>query len=438
MADFYMSNVTGLLDVEAFVKSLTVNKQKQIQNLAQNRAILQAKSTSINNLISALKDLQGTNESITPDSLFKGKQASVSDTSILSAKVSENAPNVSLKVKPTQLAQTEMRVTTGGVANPSDNLSASTFTLRYWTSDTASIETTINFSGGTLNDLVDAINSAQNKVAASVYYDGTNYKLMLAEKNVGDSSRETSTGAVIEISSGSLPSPLGSPDTVLQEAKNAVLKVGSDSNQITSPTNTFENVLTGLTVTAKKTSDNFIDITISDSYDKARQSISGLLEKINGVLEIVNQMTSKGALFQGNSSITQIKTNLFSLTKPLQELGLINITDEGKYSLNGTAFNDLVNNGKISNIQSALSDTKSRLGSYLEGALKSFQVYKTTQDNQIQMLDKKAEALQVALTKEQEKIRVKFSQIEALMYQNEQLKSRLENFVVSLSEANKK
>ncbi len=438
MADFYMSNVTGLLDVEAFVNNLTASKQKQLQALAQNKAVLQAKATSINNLISALKDLQGTNESITPDTLFKGKQASVSDTSVLSATVSENAPNVSLKVKPTQLAQSEIRVTTGGVSNPSDTLSASTFTLRYWTSDTAFLETTINFSGGTLNDLVDAINSAQNKVTASVYYDGTNYKLMLAEKNAGDSSRETSTGAVIEISSGSLPSPLGSPNTVLQEAKNAVLKVGSEGNQITSPTNTFENVLTGLKVTVKKTSDNFIDITISDSYDKARQSLSNLLEKINGILDLVNQMTTKGALFQGNSSITQIKTNLFTLTKPLQELGLINISEEGKYSLNSNAFNDLINNGKLANIQSAISDTKNRLGSYLEGTLKSFQVYKTTQDNQIQMLDKKAEALQIALTKEQEKIRVKFSQIEALMYQNEQLKSRLENFVVSLSEANKK
>ncbi len=438
MPNFYMSNVTGLLDIDAIVQNLTLSKQQQLKKLSQDKALLQAKSTSLNNILSALKDLQSAVDSLNTNTLFQGKTALISDTSVLSAKVTENTPNLSLRVKPTQLAQGEIRITTGGVTNLSDTLNSTTFTLRYWTSNTTSIDTNINFGGGTIEDLTRAINSAQDKVVASVYYDGNNYKLMFAEKEIGASTKETASGAVIEISSGALPSSLGTPDTVLQEAKNAKLKIGSDLTEISSPTNTFENVLTGLTITANKTSDTFVNITVKDSYDKANQALSNLFGKINSVLDLVNQMTEKGALFQGNSSLTQIKTNLFTLTKPLQNLGLINLSEDGKYSLNTDTFNNLVNNGKIGDIQSALNETQNNLKKYLEGTLKAFQIYKDTQDKQIVTLDKKAETLQIALTKEQEKLRLTFSQIEALMYQNEQLKTRLQNFAVSLSEANKK
>ncbi|MEZ0343461.1 MAG: flagellar filament capping protein FliD [Caldimicrobium sp.] len=439
MADFYMSNITGLLDVDALVQALTLYKQKQLKKIAQDKALLQAKATSLANLLSAIKDLQSFNDSIAVDEVFKGKKVTLSDTSALSATVTEEAPNFTMKVKVTALSQAEIRTTTSGVSDLSQNLSSATFTLRFYTSDTSYQETEINFSGGTLDDLVNTINEAQNNVIASVYFDGSNYKLMLAEKDVGASTKETSTGAVIEISAGALPSELGTADVLLQEAQNARLKIGSDTgSEITSPTNTFENIITGLTLTAQNTTTDFVSITISDSYDKASTTLSDLFNKINATLDLVNQLTDKGALFQGNSTITQIKTTLFTLTRPLQNLGLINLSEEGKYSLNTETFNNLVENGKIEDIKKALNDTKASLSSYLEGLTKTFQAYKNTQDKQIEALDKKAEELQLALVKEEEKIRLTFSKIEALMYQNEQLKARLENFVVSLSEANKK
>ena len=439
MADFYMSNVTGLLDIDAFVKSLTLYKQKQIEKITQNKALLQAKASSLSNLLSAIKDLQSFNDSINVNEIFKGKKVTLSDTSALSASITEEAPNINMKVKVTALAQGEIRTTTGGVTSLSVNLSPATFTLRYWTSETTYQDTEINFSGGNLENLVNAINKAQTKVVASVYFDGNNYKLMLSEKDVGASRKETGSTAVIEISSGSLPTELGTLDITLQEAKNARLKIGSDTgSEITSPTNTFENIIKGLTLTAKNTTADFVSISISDSYDKAQKTLSDLFDKINAILDLVNQLTDKGALFQGNSTITQIKSTLFTLTRPLQNLGLINLSEEGKYSLNSEAFNNLLEKGKIEDIKKALSETKASLSSYLEGLTKTFQAYKNTQDKEIDALDKRAEELKIALAKEEEKIRLTFSKIETLMYQNEQLKARLENFVVSLSEANKK
>ena len=442
MANFYMSNVTGILDVEAIVKSLTSNTQKQIQKFAQERALLQAQSSSLTNISSAIKDLQSFNSSLKIEDLFKGKGASVSDPSVLRAEVNESAPNINLSVKVLSLSLGEVRTSSGGVSSLNTALSSATFTLKYWTDNSNFNETTINFGGGTLEDLVKTINQSQNKVVASVYFDGNSYKLMLSEKDVGASTRETDTNNgiyVMEISQGNLPTELGGLSGALQNAQNARLQIGSNSGpEIVSATNTFREVVTGLNLTALKTSDNFVQVNIKDSYDKASQAISNLFSKINSVLDLVNQVTGQRGLFQGNQTITQIKSRLFTLTKPLQELGLVNITDEGKYTSNISNFDALVQQGQIDKIKNALSQTNTNLKTYLEGLTNTLQKYQQTQDSKIKALDLKVQTIQRNLTKEEEKLRLTFSKIEAIMYQNEQLRTRLENFAVSLSEAIKK
>jgi flagellar hook-associated protein 2 len=432
----YLNNVTGLLDVDAFVKSLTQVKQKELQKIAQDKALHQAKASSISNFLSGIKDLKDFVSSLNIDKPFQGKSVSVSDSSVISAQASANTPNLTLKVKVNQLSQTEMRLSTGGVSSLEDTLSSATFTLRYYTSGSAYEETTINFSGGKLNDLVNAINSSQNQVQASVFFDGGSYKLILSEKDVGASTKESAGGSVIEIASGSLPSPLGSL-TTLQEAKNAQLELPSGSI-LTSPTNTFKDVLPGLNITAQKTSTDYVSLTINDDLSGGKKAISDLLNKINGVLDLLKPMTEKGGLFQGNSALVQIKTSLFRLTKPLQELGLINIGDDGKYALRGEAYDQLVSKGKVEDVKKALSSVKEGLSNYLEGLEKTFTAYKNTEDQAISSLDKRAEELTVSLSKEEKKLRLIFSKIEALMNQNETLKTRLESFVKGLSETSKK
>jgi flagellar hook-associated protein 2 len=175
-------------------------------------------------------------------------------------------------------------------------------------------------------------------------------------------------GSVIEIASGSLPSPLGSLRT-LQEAKNAKLELPSGSI-LTSPTNTFKDILPGLTITAQKTSTDYVSLTINDDLSGGKKAISDLLNKINGVLDLLKPMTEKGGLFQGNSALVQIKASLFRLTKPLQELGLINIGDDGKYSLRSEAYDQLVSQGKVEEVKKALASVKEGLSNYLEGSCK--------------------------------------------------------------------
>jgi len=431
MADIYMNNVTGLLDIDSMIQGLLQSKTQDIQDLQNEVATLQAQASSLSNLLSALNDVNDFIENLNVSNLFTTKTVTVGDESILSATAESDAPNLTMRdINVSKLSQEEIRTSSTGVTNLDSAIDSATFTLRYWTSDTTYEETEINFSGGTLEDLVDIINSSQDKIEASILFDGTYYKLMLSEKSVSDSTKETATdSAVIEISSGSLPTQLGVLET-LQSAQNAEIQIGSSGTTFTSASNTFENIVSGLTITVYQTGTTYL--TVENDYSQVSSNLSDFLEKINNVIDLINSTTSQGGLFQGNAVITQIKTQIFSQMEPLTNLGIINIDDNGKYSLDSGILNNLIEND-LETLQSAITQIKTNFTSVLEDLTDTLNVYKSIQDQQIQRINEKIEELQESLIKEEERLRLEFSKIEALMYQNEQLRLRLNDFVTTLS-----
>ena len=375
MADIYMNNVTGLLDIDSMIQGLLQSKTQDIQDLQNEVATLQAQASSLSNLLSALNDVNDFIENLNVSNLFTTKTVTVGDESILSATAESDAPNLTMRdINVSKLSQEEIRTSSTGVTNLDSAIDSATFTLRYWTSDTAYEETEINFSGGTLEDLVDVINSSQDKIEASVLFDGTYYKLMLSEKSVSNSTKETATdSAVIEISSGSLPTQLGVLET-LQSAQNAEIQIGSSGTTFTSASNTFENIISGLTITVYQTGTTYL--TVENDYSQISSNLSDFLEKINNVIDLINSTTSQGGLFQGNAVITQIKTQIFSQMEPLTNLGIINIDDNGKYSLDSGILNNLIEND-LETLQSAITQIKTNFTSVLEDLTDTLNVYKS-------------------------------------------------------------
>ncbi|WP_038055113.1 flagellar filament capping protein FliD [Thermodesulfobacterium hydrogeniphilum] len=430
MADLYLSNVTGLLDIDSMVQGILQPKLQDLQKLQNKKATLQAQASAISNFLGALKDAQSFIDDLNIDNLFNAKSVNVEDTSILSATASDDTPNVTLSLNVTQLSQTEVLVSSQGVSDLNNSISASTFTLKYWTSDTDYETFDINFSGGTLQDLADTINSSQDKVEASIFYDGTYYKLMLSEKDVGASTKETTdTSTVIEIV-GSLPTELGSL-SIMQYAKNAEIQIGDSATPVTSPTNTFENIISGLSVTVYQTGTT--SITVEDDHSGISSTLSDFLNKLNSIIDLVNSNTAKGGIFQGNIMFTQIKPRFLTLMQPLVNLGIINIDDEGKYSLNTDTLNSVIENN-LEDFKTAISQVKENFSSDLENLISSFNTYKTAQDNQINYIDDEIEEMQLMISKEEERLRLEFAKIESLMYQNEQLRQKLQNFAVPISQ----
>ncbi len=425
----HLNNVTGLLDIDSMVQGILQPKLQDLKKLENKKATLEAQASAISNFLGSLKDVQNFVDDLNVDDIFNKKSVDIGDSSILTATASQDTPDVSLNVDVTQLAQPEILVSSTGVTDLNAPISAATFTLKYWTSDTDYETFDINFAGGTLQDLVNAINSAQDKVQASIFYDGTYYKLMLSEKDVGASTKETTATSTVTEIVGSLPTELGTLDT-LQYAQNAEIQIGSSATPITSPTNTFKDVVSGLNITVYKTGST--SITVEDDHSDVSSTLTDFLNKLNSVIDLVNSDTAKGGIFQGNAMFTQIKPRFLSMMQPLINLGIINIDDKGKYSINTDNLDNVIKNNP-EELKNAISQVKENFSNGLENLVESFNAYKTEQDTEINYISDRIKNMQVMIYREEDRLRIEFAKIESLMYQNDQLKQKLENFAVPIT-----
>ncbi|MCS7214659.1 MAG: flagellar filament capping protein FliD [Thermodesulfovibrio sp.] len=435
MADLYISGLTGSFDTEGMVNKLLQIKQKPLSQLAQKRALVQGKVSSLNNLYGALSGMQNFFNNLDINSLVSSKKANSSNSNVLTATATKDAPNITMSITVNRVAQTEIRASNQGFSSLNDTFSSSgTMILKYWTDSSNSQSFNINYSAGqTLQDLVNSINSAQKYVKASVYYTGTDYRLLLSETDASNSTFEsTSSNSAIEVEN--LPSQLGSLETI-QNAQNASIKIGNSTTPVTSPSNTFNNLLNGLEVNVKETGS--ATITITQDFSKIDSSFNSFVTSYNSLVSLINQMTSKGAQFQGDSTIVTIKTGMIRMINPMINAGLIEYSDkDGTITINNQVLNNLKNSNpeKLTDI---LSNLKNNFSAQLTAWTGAINTYRNIGEGQITNINRKISELQSSLVKYEERLRKEYSQLEAFINKTNQISSRIQDFMTSLSEMTK-
>ncbi len=433
--ELFLTGITGTwFDAGAMVEQIMKLKSIPIQKLQQEKAEIQAKLSSLGNLSGAIRDFISLFESFDIEEAFSGKKATVSNTDVLSAEVTGDAPEIEFSVTVNRLAQAEIRVSNGGVSDLSATFSASgTLAITYDTGSGKETFTVDYTAGQTLEDLVNAINSAQNRVKASVYYDGTSYRLMLSEVDVGASTVETDTaGGVYVIEVSGLPSELGTGLETLQSAQNAEIVIGSGS-PITSPSNTFENVITGVTLTVKATGNATVKIT--EDYSKVTGFLEDFVKNYNGIVELVDSMTvGEEAPFLGENLISGVKFGMADRLDPLVELGLIDYNGEtGKISLESSRLGELLSQDP-NKVKEALSNLKDSFLSFLEVYSDTFRSFENSFNDRIERIDERISQLARRLAQEELILRREFARLEAFIAEAEMLRERLRQFVTTLSE----
>lgn len=224
-------------------------------------------------------------------------------------------------------------------------------------------EYTINISStDKLEDVRDKINAAGYKVRAAIINDGAStgpYKLMLTSKNTGE------TGQIsmdINLSGGD-----GLTMKTIASAQNAVFTLGSQGigstpTVISKSTNTITDVLTGVSLQLKSVSTSatvggpLIPVTLglANDIDTIQKSLSTFVEDYNKTISLINDLTRYDAAtktagpLQGNYTINQIKSDLFSMLTNVVEgadstvnnIGSIGLSfgDDGTISLDKDTF----------------------------------------------------------------------------------------------------
>ncbi|MDN3478366.1 flagellar filament capping protein FliD [Curtobacterium sp. APC 4022] len=313
------SATSSSLAIDGLVSGLKttdlINSLMSVEQVPQT--LLKAKVTTTNSFISSLQTINGLVQSLAtkaaaaakPGSLDLFTASSSAANATVSASATATAGSVSFTVGQTAAAQVGV---TAAMSSWGDTASALTFTKPDGTS------TTVTPASGSLDDTVTAINGSAagvtaTKVAAGTDASGTKlYRLQLTSTATGAANGFTlHRGTAADVTAGTATDVLAEPGAaVVTRASDASVTLwgGTAAAQtITSGTNTFADLLPGVSVTVSKVSTDPTTVTVGRDSTKAQAVASGLVDALNAVTSYYSSntgVTSTTSPTSGTTSTT--------------------------------------------------------------------------------------------------------------------------------------
>ncbi|ENQ6442126.1 flagellar filament capping protein FliD [Citrobacter freundii] len=288
----------------------------QSANLQQQQAELDAESSGLDSLSTALTDFQSAIDALNSDTdgPLTFSATSNNDSTTVSANSEAQAGTYSFYVS--KLAQGQQ-----STFQMTDNFYEATGTFDLTMEDGSSMEidlSTADSDGDGYIDatgLVDAINSSDDNPgvsAALVKTDGQT-TIMLTSDTTGAQSGFTATvnGTVI-----------ASPETAMTTPQDAVINLGGkDGPAITSSSNTFDDVIPGVTMTFTEVSDpddtsDVTTITVAEDSSASQAKVQTFVDAYNTLVDTVDSLTSNGGdgsnpgVFAGDAGLSSLTNQL--------------------------------------------------------------------------------------------------------------------------------
>ena len=270
------------LDTDSIIKKLVALEQRPIDLLQQRVADVQKTQTSIGSLSSKLSTVRTAAFALRTTSGVLVRKAASSDDSVVGAAAGLGAQRGSATVSVSQLARGSVAGATVGVASTSSSVAdgAGTFQWKVGSGDVQTIGVT---DATTLQELADAITGVNAGVTASAVNLGTaaapDYRLQLVSTNTGASSTITvlhdDTKLAVQTS---------------QAGQNANFTVEGFTGTFERESNSFSDVLLGVTFTLKDTGTS--TITVADDTDEIVKRAKALTDALNDVVGFVGDETT--------------------------------------------------------------------------------------------------------------------------------------------------
>ncbi|WP_457678618.1 flagellar filament capping protein FliD [Thermovibrio sp.] len=427
-----ISNLVGTFDYQQILsmyyqsQSLPVQLlQKQESKIDDKISALKTFEDDVNSLYSAFNDVVSTD-------LSQLKTVSSSSPGVLTASVVDpsKAINGAYQVQVDQLAQNDVWLSQAGVSDLDSAVATTSgqITVKYAGETVAVIDydtdTSDSSKPSTLTEIADAINNAQDKVKASIIYDGSSYRLILSGADTGSQS----TISISETGDGDLLDQLklgdDYSDSHVQTAQDAKIEVYGAT--ITSPTNTFEGAIPGLELTVNSV--GTATLTVNNDYSKFEESLNSLVDAYNKIVDFINDKAGKDGILSGDNTLYAIRSTILSKLQPLFNLGLLSVDkDTGHLSLDDDKLSQLLQNSSQT-VQDAVSQLKENLQDYLlflispdgpvESEINGLESTKSNLKEQIDDLNK-------VISDQMEALKQQLIQVQLLQAQMEEVKARL-------------
>ncbi len=248
-------------------------------------------------------------EALTSSGVTTARKVSSSTSAVTASAAPTAITGSSLTFSVTALASTQTIVSKTQWASPTTDVRtvAPAWPIEILDSLGASKGTVDVPAGATLTDAVTAINDADLGVRAAILKVGDSYRLQLTAETGG------SAGAFVVKSATEDAVTAGSGFVQTSPGQDATLDLGGGLTA-TSSTNTFADLLAGVSVTVSKVDATPATLTVSTDTDGVTGKVQTLVDAVNAALAEVKRATSNStgstATLKGDSSLTQLAGRL--------------------------------------------------------------------------------------------------------------------------------
>lgn len=342
-----VSGLVSGLDTSSIIQQLMEVQQQPLTNLQNEEAQDEAQLTTYGNLQSTLSDLQTATEALTDSSNYMTYSASSSDDSVVTATTGDGAVAGTHQINVQQLAQNQKLLSTA--FSPTEAVGAGTLELQVGSGAVTDITVS---STDTIQDVANAINSANAGVNANVIFDGTNDYLSLESADTGvDNTIQTSV-----IESGTSAGDAANTDmtglsrlvyqtsgtqnlTQTQAAQDSIISVDGVSS-IQNDSNTISDAISGVTLNLQgvsSSSSSNTDVTVAADTASGESAIQKFVTAYNNYVSFLSQndsydsSTGTAGSLLGDSTTLQINNQIQGVVDDMMSgnTGGLNLSDLG-------------------------------------------------------------------------------------------------------------
>ncbi len=326
------------LDTGSLIDQLVSAERSVTTKLNARKFDLTTHTTIVGNLTTAMAALGTAARGLDLDSELRPRAGAVTDNRISVAVSASAEPRVhDLRVK--QLATSQITQSNTYGTDAAGVAGTGTLKIKVGTA-----EKTVSYGPtDTLSNIAKKINESDAGVSANVLFDGTNYRLIVAAKNMGTAAAPTfeDAGSGLGLSNGA---------NVNVAATNSIVNI--DGVDVTRPTNVVSDALAGITLTlnsAHLAADASPKLTVSLDQKSLTDKLKTLVSAYNtvntqlqtqlnftGTTKGTNTLFGDATLRQLQSSLNQTMTSAYGSAN----LGQLGITRDktGVMTLDETKF----------------------------------------------------------------------------------------------------
>jgi flagellar hook-associated protein 2 len=376
MATIPVGGLASGIDTEQLISKLLAAERQPITLFETRKVKLQAQSTAFKDLNAKLLTLEARTAALSnPDTLLPRSVTSSVD-SVATATASAGNSQGTFTLTTSALAKNSIASAASTVPALTSTVASAPGTFEFRLGPTGAVKSVALTASTTLNDLVKAINDANAGVQATAVNVGTTaspaFKLTLAS---------TATGAANDIVIVNDGTTLGV--TTTQNAIDAAFDIAGIGS-FTRSTNTFSDVIDGVTITLKASSGT-TDLVIAADKSALQARVQAMIDGYNDVIRTINGNLSSGkdekgvlkpGVFTGDAVPQQLRRTLANAIgglgpgalKGLAEIG-VKTEKDGTLTLDATKFQAAAADPKAVSDLLAGTSTKDGIADVLEDAL---------------------------------------------------------------------